>query len=129
MALDLRRLDERNRLDRSLVGDAREAGGPDRANFQEFNAALHNARRPVLKDRASARQARGIGSKNPIVGGTNPGEVEGLLEHIIEQLLPGLDLAPELAAIAAGILSEEMEIARNLNSRIAEANAIDIRSQ
>ncbi len=127
MALDLRRLDERDRLDRRLV-DSKQVTGAAQAATQGFDAVIAGMRRPASRDRMNARPLRETSSKWFAADGINAEEVEALVEHIIGELLPGLDLAPEMAAIASEILAEEVEIARALSRRIAEAQAIDVRA-
>ncbi|MBD9524729.1 hypothetical protein IB262_33170 [Ensifer sp. ENS02] len=127
MALDLRRLDERNRLERGLV-DGKQVSGVAPAGMQEFDAVIAGMRRPASRDRANAQPVRGATSKRLTARGIATEDVEDLVEYIIGELLPGLDLAPEMAAIATEILAEEVEAARAVSRRIAEAQAIDVRA-
>lgn len=123
-----RHLDERSRLEGGVAGDTPVAGVA-KAGLRKFDAVLSGVRRAPGRDRVNARPLRGVGSKWLVADGVISREVEALIEHIVKEVLPGLDLAPEMAAIAAEILAEEVEVARSLNRRIAEAQSGDVRGQ
>jgi hypothetical protein len=125
MALDIRRQDDRIRAQTGSVSARADATKVDQAQSKAFDASL-------ARSEQAARRA-----KDPFIGQigrlrkpkrANPGvfdlsRSQEILNYLINDLLPELDIDEEIAAITASMLTEEMNNRRELQDRLAQAQS------
>lgn len=123
MALDVRRQDERIRAQLGSVSARPNATRVEQAQSKAFDASL-------ARSEQAARRA-----KEPFVGQigrlrkpklANPGvfdlaRSQEILDYLINDLLPELDIDEEIAAITASMLTEEIDSRRELQERLSLA--------
>ncbi|MCO4318279.1 hypothetical protein M8997_013875 [Phyllobacterium sp. 21LDTY02-6] len=125
MALDIRRQEERIRGQAGSITGRADAAKVEEAQSKAFDALLARSERVV-------KQAR-----DPFVGTigrlrkpklANPGifdlsRSQEILAYLVNDLLPDLDIDEEIAAITASMLNEEIEIRRELQDRLSQAQS------
>ncbi|NWA37559.1 hypothetical protein HX871_22305 [Pseudomonas reactans] len=74
-------------------------------------------RRSLRSDLEALTAAAGVDSL--LFGGARSLE---LLEHVMEQILPGLDAEPHIKALAIELIGEEIEMRRNLEQQRSEVH-------
>ncbi len=123
MALDVRRQEDRIRAQLGSVSARPDATRVEQAQSKAFDASL-------ARSEQAARRA-----KEPFIGQTgrlrkpklaNPGvfdlaRSQEILDYLINDLLPELDIDEEIAAITASMLTEEIESRRELQERLSLA--------
>jgi len=123
MALDVRRQEDRIRAQLGSVSARPDATRVEQAQSKAFDASL-------ARSEQAARRA-----KEPFIGQigrlrkpklANPGvfdlaRSQEILDYLINDLLPELDIDEEIAAITASMLTEEIESRRELQERLSLA--------
>lgn len=125
MALDIRRQDDRLRAQAASVSARSDATKVDQAQSKAFDASL-------ARSEQAARR-----TKDPFIGRigrlrkpklANPSlfdlsRAQEILNYLINDLLPQLDIDEEIAAITASMLTEEIDIRRELQDRLSQAQS------
>ncbi len=123
MALDVRRQEDRVRAQLGSVSARPDVTRVEQAQSKAFDASL-------ARSEQAARRA-----KEPFIGQigrlrkpklANPGvfdlaRSQEILDYLINDLLPELDIDEEIAAITASMLSEEIDSRRELQERLSLA--------
>lgn len=125
MALDVRRQDDRIRTQTGSVSARPDATKVEQAQSKAFDASL-------TRSEQAARRA-----KEPFIGQigrlrkpklANPGvfdlsRSQEILNYLINDLLPELDIDKEIAAITVSMLTEEIASRRELQDRLSQAQS------
>jgi hypothetical protein len=125
MALDLRRTESRERAERLLPSVGDRAGTNATTDAQSFDAALRSTK---LFNERGKNANRKRADKFSRVDASALGKLKGfhseeMLLHILEHVLPLLELGPDIAAIAVELMQEEIDKCRDVNNRIAEVKS------
>lgn len=128
MALDLRRTESRERAERLLPSAADRSGTFPATDAQSFETALRSTR---LFNERGKNANRKRTDKFSRVDASAIGRLKGfhneeMLLHILEHVLPLLELGPDVAALAVELMQEEIDKCRDVNGRIAEVKSIEL---
>ncbi|MGO4448245.1 hypothetical protein AB4Y96_04885 [Phyllobacterium sp. TAF24] len=128
MALDLRRTEGRERAERLLPAVGDRAGANAATDVQSFEAALRSTKLFNERGKNANRKRTDKFSRvdTSAIGKLKGFHSEEMLLHILEHVLPVLELGPEIAAIAAELMQEEIDKCRDVNGRIAEVKSVEL---
>lgn len=113
---------DRHRLDTALVTAGQSADAATRAQIAAFESILRNSRRGKAAGRNSLRDEieRLTMPEISDPGIFAAGRMNDLLSHVIEEILPHLDMPDDLLGITEAMLREEIESQNEIQDRIGE---------
>lgn len=113
---------DRQRLDSALVTAGQSADAATRAQIAAFESILRQSRRGKAAGRNSLRDEIEHLTMPEIAdpGIFAAGRMSDLLSHVIEQILPHLDMPQDVLDITEAMLREEVESQREIQDRIGE---------
>ncbi|GAB1583934.1 hypothetical protein [Phyllobacterium phragmitis] len=125
MTLELRRNGDwqRREVGLSATDSVTEAAVSRRAGA--FEALVGGAQRPASRSKGSIREeiARPTKPKVSDPGMFSAVRSQEILTYVMQDLLPGLGIEPEIALITASVLAEEIESRRDLHDRMGREAA------
>lgn len=125
MSLEVRRHDNRSRAQTGAVSVRPDAGVE--AQSQAFDATLLQSVRQARQKttRASGTRASATLERARLssAGLFDLSRSQEILNYIIREVLPGLDLDEEISKLMASMLNEEIESRRDLQRRLLQAQS------
>lgn len=115
---------DRHRLDTALVTAGQSADAATRTQIAAFESILRNSRRGKAAGRNSLRDEieRLTMPEISDPGIFAAGRMSDLLSHVIEEILPHLDMPEDVLDITEAMLREEIDSQREIQDRIGEGS-------
>ncbi|MDX0111309.1 hypothetical protein [Sinorhizobium meliloti] len=125
MSLEVRRHDNRNRAQPGAVSVRPDAAVE--AQSQAFDARLLQSVRQARQKtaQASGSRASAAGGRARLSSGSlfDLLRSQEILNYVVEEVLPGLNLDEDIAKLTASMLNEEIESRRDLQRRLMQAQS------
>ncbi|MCG5477734.1 MAG: hypothetical protein KK478_01475 [Ensifer alkalisoli] len=124
MSLEVRRHDHRSRAQSNAVSMRPHAAVE--AQSQAFDATLLQSVRQARNKRQASGSRAGAaaeGARLSSAGLFDLSRSQEILNYVVREVLPGLDLDEDIAKLTASMLNEEIESRRDLQRRLMQAQA------